>query len=95
MDIDAAACQGCPLTVIGDIRDIPYPDKYFGAAFAAHIVEHMSTVQEGAQAINELARVADRFWIVVPGKLQFQGIFHTDHHIWVSEAPGGYVLEQR
>lgn len=95
LDIHAEACTGCPLTIVGDIRSIPYPDKYFGAAFAAHVVEHMPTVQEGAQAINEMARVADRIWIVVPGKLQFQGVFHADHHIWVTEAPGGYVLEQR
>jgi len=32
LDIDPRACTGCQ-TVVADVRDIPFPDKYFGAAF--------------------------------------------------------------
>ena len=96
MDLDARACRSCP-TVIGDIRDIPFSDGYFGAAYASHVVEHLPTVADGIKAVEELYRVADRVWILAPSKQDiFGGWIHTGHHLWVKQDGLGNVwIEQR
>lgn len=47
----------------GDIHQLPFPDKYFGAVIASHVVEH---VDDPHRAMRELHRVADSVFVIVP-----------------------------
>ncbi|MBA7644273.1 hypothetical protein ES703_52015 [subsurface metagenome] len=80
---------------IADVRDIPYPDKYFGAAFASHILEHLSTMEDACRALDELDRVADMFFIVSPHKSSIMAWLHPEHRLWITENEDGYRIEQR
>lgn len=99
IDVDPAACAGAPSdckVVVGDVRSIPYPDRYFGAAFASHVLEHLSTVAECERALAELRRVADAVFIAGPSKQAITGWVHPEHHLWVQQLPDGSVkIEQR
>jgi ubiquinone/menaquinone biosynthesis C-methylase UbiE len=46
-----------------NIMHLDFPDKYFGSVLASHVLEHVS---DPIQARNELHRVADKVWIIVP-----------------------------
>lgn len=46
-----------------DVEDLPFPDKSFGAAIASHVIEH---VDDPKRAMQELRRVADEVFVVVP-----------------------------
>ena len=80
---------------IGDIRDIPYPDGYFGAAFVSHVLEHLPTVEDAFKALDELERVSDRVFTVSPHKTSILALINTDHHLWVTPSGDGYIIEQR
>lgn len=94
LDINAIACKGCP-TVVADIRDIPFEDGYFGSVLASHVVEHLSTVDDGVKAIQEMQRVGDKVWIAYPNKQNIIAQLHKGHHLWVWEEANGFHLEQR
>lgn len=94
LDIDPAACQGCPYTK-ADIREIPFPDSTFGACFASHVVEHLPTVQDAELAILEMQRVADEVFVVAPSKQDILAWFHSGHHLWVKQTAAGFYIEQR
>jgi len=95
MDIDARSCAGAPVILRGDIRDIPLPDKWAGAVFAAHVLEHLPTVADARLAIAELERVADSVFIVVPGKSNPIAWIHPDHHLWLRFRNGRIEIQQR
>lgn len=94
LDIDARACQGCKM-VVADIRDIPFSDKYFGAAFASHVIEHLPTESDAEQAVHELYRVADDVWIVSPSKQSIMAWLASGHHLWISQDHKGVFIEAR
>lgn len=94
IDIDPRTTRWCN-TQIADVRDIPYPGKYFGAAFASHVLEHLPTVAEAYKALDELHRVADEVFVVVPSKLSLPAWLHPQHHLWVTPDSEGYIIEQR
>ena len=87
----AKFCDG----LVADIRQIPYPSGYFGAAFASHVIEHLPTIEDAEIALNELYRVADRVFIVSPHKSSIMAWIHPDHHLWVTAMGDGYLIEQR
>lgn len=98
LDIDAGACKICGQAVeqaVADIRDIPYPDQTFGAAFASHVLEHLPTVADAKQALKELYRVANEVFIAAPSRQSFIAWLHPDHHLWVKVTPKGVLLTQR
>lgn len=95
MDIDPMACRGAPEAIRGSILDIPYPDKYFGAAFASHVLEHMATVDIAVSAYDELSRVADRVFIATPRRLNVLAQFNPNHHLWVWQGDGSVYFQQR
>ena len=95
IDIDPGACIGAPEAVVGDIRSIPYSDKYFGAVFVSHVLEHLPTVEDCEMAIEELNRVADKAFLCVPSKASFFAWFVPDHHLWITESNGNLRIEQR
>ena len=82
IDREAASCQGCPF-IEADIRRIPFPNGFFGAAFNSHILEHLGSIEDCALAWRELHRVADEVFTVVPGKNSLAGWLAPDHFLWV------------
>jgi hypothetical protein len=87
----AKFCNG----LVADIREIPYPNGYFGAAFASHVVEHLATIKDADAAFDEMERVADRVFIVSPHKSSLMAWIHPKHHLWVTPSGDGYIIEQR
>ena len=71
----------------GDIHSIPYPDKYFGAVVASHVLEH---VDDPMGALGELHRVADKVFAITPKWWAPHTWCYTDHQWYVTET-GVYV----
>lgn len=82
-------------TEIADVRDIPYPDGYFGSCFCSHVIEHLPTVEDAFQALDEMERVADRVFTVSPHKTSLFAWLNPNHHLWVTPSGDGYIIEQR
>lgn len=79
MDIRDPEEQLHPNYVQASIYAIPYPDKYFGAAFASHVLEHLDDPQA---AIDEVSRVADRVYICVPMAISIADALYPGHK-WI------------
>jgi hypothetical protein len=87
IDIDPKVL-GLPSGVLADAREIPYPDKSFGAVYAAHVLEHMDTPEDAEIAINECLRVADRAYFLCPSPYSiYANLFAPSHHlrIWFDQ----------
>jgi len=80
---------------IADVRQIPYTDKYFGAAHVSHVLEHLPTIEDACQALDELERVADKVFVVSPHKHSLMAWINPHHHLWVLPDGDGYIIEQR
>jgi SAM-dependent methyltransferase len=63
----------------GDIYHLPFADKAFGAAVASHILEHLD---DPDAALQELGRVADRVFVVLPYAWLPSTWLYPDHR-WV------------
>lgn len=94
IDINPDVAKWCD-TEIADVRAIPYPDQYFGAAFISHVLEHLPTVQDAYDALEELHRVAEKVFVVSPSKLILVAWLHPEHHLWVTPDGEGFIIEQR
>jgi hypothetical protein len=92
LDIDPVSCHGCPYTY-GDIREIPFPDGYFGSAFASHVLEHLATVDDAYKACEELYRVANNVFICAPGKDSIYARLISDHHLWIRQVGDTVQIE--
>lgn len=84
LDISAAACAGCNY-VPGDIRDIPFSNKCFGAVLSSHVLEHLPNAQDCQQAWRELHRVADQVFICLPSKWSIISYLVPDHYLFVKQ----------
>jgi SAM-dependent methyltransferase len=87
VNIDLSAPKGSPCgpdTVCwGDAQDLSkYPDKYFGAVLATHILEH---VEDPQKALSEWHRVADRVYVVVPKWWAPHTWLYTQHYWYVAD----------
>jgi len=80
---------------LADVRNIPYPDGYFGAAYISHVVEHLPTIEDAFKALDELERVADRVFVVSPHKYSIAAWLHPNHSLWVTSMDDSYLIEQR
>lgn len=80
---------------IADVRSIPYPDGYFGAAHVSHVLEHLPTIDDAVTALDELERVADKVFIVSPHKTSIFAWLYPEHHLWLTASGDGYIIEQR
>jgi SAM-dependent methyltransferase len=84
----------------GSLEAIPFPDKYFDFAHAAHVLEH---VEDPHAAVRELTRVASRGYIETPAAVLEQGTILQegaepgwDFHRWMVWCfPGGKVLHMK
>jgi len=83
-----------PNGVQGDIRDMPFDDKAFGACVAEHVIEHLHTPEDAALAITECRRVAEMVVIVAPSPDSLAGIMAPDHklRLWIRNQ--GMIVEQ-
>jgi len=94
IDIDDSIPTDCDVQ-IADVRDIPYPDFFFGSVFCSHVLEHLPTPEDAYLALKEMERVADRYYIVVPNKSSIIAWLHPDHHLWVTIDGDELVIKQR
>lgn len=94
IDISPEMARFCDAE-IADVRDIPYPDSYFGAAFCSHVLEHLPTIEDASIALDEMERVAERVFVVSPHKTSIMAWVNPGHHLWVTPSGDGYILEQR
>ncbi len=68
--------QDVPRFVLGSIQDIAYPDKYFGAVFCCHVLEHIEDLDAG---LRELHRVADYLYVITPRAIWPRTWLQPDH----------------
>jgi len=94
IDIKPDACLNSNY-LYADVRNIPLPDKYAGAVFCSHLLEHLLTVYDAEIAWNEINRIADSVFVCYPSKLSIAAWIHPDHHLWVSSKNGEIYFEQR
>jgi len=95
LDIDYSAITHHPKGVIASVTHIPFSDKSFGAAFASHMLEHLSTTDDAKKALAELNRVADAVFIVSPSRQSIAGWAIPDHHLWVWQKGKTIYISQR
>jgi len=95
LDIDRQALDGHPCAVVASVTHIPFSDNSFGAAFASHLLEHLPSVPDARQALDELERVADAVYIVCPSRQSIAAWAIPDHHLWVWQEGGQTYLKQR
>ena len=95
LDIDRRAISDHPKGVIADVTHIPFSDRSFGAAFASHLLEHLTTTDDAKKALAELNRVAEAIFIAYPSKHSIAGWVIPDHHLWVWQKGNTIYLKQR
>lgn len=95
IDLDPNACDGGAEYVQADVRDIPFSDKYFGAAFVSHVLEHLPTVQDCIDAVNELNRVADVVLVAYPTPSSIIASLIPDHWLWLHQEGNTLYVQQR
>jgi SAM-dependent methyltransferase len=78
----ATSCS--PNTVcFGNAEDLSrFPDKYFGSAIASHVLEH---VPDPRRMMSEMARVAERVYLVCPPVEAPHSLLYHDHRWQVSD----------
>ncbi len=95
LDIDRRAIEGHPCAVVASVTHIPFADNTFGAAFASHLLEHLPTVGNARQALDELNRVAEAVYIVYPSRQSIAGWIIPEHRLWVWQEGNDTYLQQR
>ncbi len=75
VNLDVAS-QDVPRFVLGSIEDIPYQDRYFGAVFCSHVLEHIEDLDAG---LRELHRVADYVYVITPRAIWPRTWLQPDH----------------
>lgn len=82
VNLDIAATGSCKVErgsepCQGDAHDLSrWPDKFFGAVVANHVLEHLG---DPDRALAEWSRVADRLYVVTPHPLAFHTWAHPGH----------------
>ncbi|MBI2935079.1 MAG: methyltransferase domain-containing protein [Chloroflexi bacterium] len=97
LDADPRVLVDCPRGgVVGDIRDIPFSDDYFGAVFCSHIVEFMPTVTDAETALKEMERVGGRLFLCHTHPLNLVwGWFGPTTRMWIARKRTGLVFRKR
>lgn len=95
VNIDIAAPRDVPpgpgRVSWGDAQRLPYLDKTFGSAIASHVLEH---VRDPERMLDELHRVADRVYIIVPRWWAAHTWLHPGHRWYITEAGGGWSFTE-
>jgi len=92
VNIDVAAetdHQGPGTVTHGSIYRLDFPDKHFGVALAAHVLEHL---EDPEAALRELERVADNVVIVTPRWWAPHTWLHPGHRWYITRDGGLFPL---
>lgn len=93
LDINSKSCNPCNTFTQGDVRSIPYTDKFFGVVYIAHVLEHLETIENLKNALSELQRVADNVIIVIP--IEFgQATHFWGHRLNLGFGDGGLLVQE-
>ena len=49
-------------------QELPFPDRHFDVAFSNAVIEHVGSRHEQRSFVNEILRVANRFFITTPNR---------------------------
>jgi len=89
-NLDLAAPELAPgpdWVSFGDAHALPFPDKYFGAVIASHVLEH---VDHPHAVLAELHRVADEVYVITPPWWTPHAWLHPGHQ-WLRRPDGHFV----
>ena len=91
LDISEDVARQCPEGfIIADVREIPFPDSYFGAAFCSHVLEHLSSREDILRAWNELNRVSGGNALIAgPSRLGLWNWVIPEHSMFVTQNDKG------
>ena len=95
LDVVRNAIGSHPNGVIADVTFIPFSDKSFGAAFASHLLEHLSSTSEAEKALAELNRTAEAVFIAYPFRQSIAGWLMPAHRLWVWQKGNTTYLKQK
>lgn len=79
LNIDVVPQDVPNFKLIDSIYDMPFRDREFGVAFASHVLEHVGNPRE---AIREIKRIADHYYLLVPAWWNSAGLFWPEHK-WI------------
>ena len=89
LDIDPRVLEQCRTSgIVGDVTTIPFPDKYFGAVYVSHVLEHLDSQVAFNQAMDEIHRVADAVFVCWPRWWSPGAWSHPDHKLLLGEKNG-------
>jgi SAM-dependent methyltransferase len=54
--------------VVGDVRDLPWPDKYFDAVYCNAVIEHLGDFESQKKMAAEIMRVGKRWFVTTPNR---------------------------
>lgn len=54
--------------VVGDARDLPWPDKYFDVVYSNAVIEHVGDFVKQKQMAAEIMRVSKRWFVTTPNR---------------------------
>ena len=54
--------------VVGDARDLPWPDKYFDAVYCNAVIEHLGDFENQKKMAAEIMRVGKRWFVTTPNR---------------------------
>ena len=94
IDSNPDACKNSNF-LQGDIKNIPLPNKYAGAVFCSHVLEHLPSKQDAILALSELIRISDAQFLLVPSKANLSAWLHNDHKLWLYMNGDQLVIEER
>ena len=66
--------------IMADVRDIPFPDKYFGACYCPHVLEHLESAEDVQRAVDECVRVSNMAVFLCPSPYSITGNFFCPAH---------------
>jgi len=68
--------------ICADERKLPFANKEFGVVLNQHTLEHLSSIEDAEQAINESVRVADIAILLTPSPYSlFTNVFNPHHNL--------------
>ena len=68
--------------ICADERKLPFANKEFGVVLNQHTLEHLSSIEDAEQAINESVRVADIAVLLTPSPYSlFTNVFNPHHNL--------------
>lgn len=94
LDSDPFVTSICESCLVGDVRMIPYPNRFFGAVFVSHVLEHLHSIDDFKMALSELYRVADEVYVSWPRPGIGEALV-PDHFLRLKEETDGWWVTEK